>query len=110
MVGATHTERQSSNKRASKAGAEDTSKEVFSDRLTTLRGLIDKQKSIGLALLVTVSGLLTPNDYLRLAPILWYRHLDDHATHIVAPVNGLIPCLMSNADHFLDMLPDHAMR
>lgn len=89
---------------------EDASKEVFSDRVTTLRGLIDKQKSIGLELLVTVSGLLTPNDYMRITPILWYRHLDDHATHIVAPVRVSTLCLRSNADEILDVFLDHAMR
>ncbi|KAI0355950.1 hypothetical protein OH77DRAFT_1402071 [Trametes cingulata] len=86
---------------------EDGSKEVFGDRLATLRCLLERQKSTGLELLVTVSGLLAPTDYLRMAPILWYRHLDDPAPHVVAPTCFLVmQCAEKIPDEFTGLIND----
>ncbi|KAI0828677.1 hypothetical protein BC628DRAFT_1316176 [Trametes gibbosa] len=86
---------------------EELSKEVFGDRIVTLRALAERHKSTGLELLVTVSGLLTPDDYLRLAPILWYRHMDDHATHVVASASFLtMQCAEKIPDEFTRLI-DH---
>ncbi|KAI0659698.1 hypothetical protein C8Q70DRAFT_914754 [Cubamyces menziesii] len=100
-----------------KGGSDDSSKEVFGDRLTMLRSVMEKQKSIGLELLVTVSGLLSSNDLVRLAPMLWYRHLDDTATHVVAPTCFLVmQCAERLPDEFTGMIhddlknPDSAVR
>ena len=74
-----------------------------------LRSVMEKQKSIGLELLVTVSGLLSSNDLVRLAPMLWYRHLDDTATHVVAPV-GVFEYPSSTSSEFdTDLFLGHAM-
>ncbi len=64
----------------------DTGQDTFEDRITLLQSCIDKKISTALELLVTVSGLLQPNDYMQLAPILWYQHLDNTASHVIAPV------------------------
>ncbi|KAH9852273.1 hypothetical protein C2E23DRAFT_921858 [Lenzites betulinus] len=86
---------------------EDLSKEVFGDRIVTLRGLAEREKSTGLELLVTVSGLLVPDDYLRIAPILWYRHMDDHATHVVASTSFLVmQCAEKIPDEFTGLIND----
>ncbi|KAI0327553.1 hypothetical protein GY45DRAFT_1256742 [Cubamyces sp. BRFM 1775] len=90
-----------------RAGSDDPSKEAFGDRLAILRLLMEKQKSIGLELLVTVSGLLSSNDYMRLAPMLWYRHLNDTATHVVAPTCFLVmQCAEKLPEEFTGMIHD----
>ena len=63
-----------------------------------LRSLVDKKVSTALELLVTVSGLLQPNDYIQLGPILWYRHLDHNASHVIAPVSTSDPYPCAIAD------------
>ncbi|OSC98071.1 hypothetical protein PYCCODRAFT_1375895 [Trametes coccinea BRFM310] len=94
-------------RRSSKGGVEDPSKETFGDRLMLLRSLVEKQKSTGLELLVTVSGLLGPNDYVRLAPVLWYKHLNDTATHVVAPTCFLImQCAERIPEEFTGLIGD----
>ncbi|KAI0754356.1 hypothetical protein C8Q80DRAFT_1095352 [Daedaleopsis nitida] len=75
---------------SSKGGSSDVVQEPFLDRIMMLRSLIDKKISTALELLVTVSGLLQPNDYMQLAPIMWYQHLDNTASHVVAPACFLI--------------------
>ena len=60
--------------------------DAFDDRFMLLHTLIERKISTSLELLVTVSGLLQPNDYVHLGPILWYRHLDSPVSHVVAPV------------------------
>ncbi|KAI0676337.1 hypothetical protein C8Q78DRAFT_1084712 [Trametes maxima] len=95
------------SKRSSKGGVEDTTKEVFGDRVTALRALVERDKSTGLELLVTISGLLSPEDYIRMAPVLWYRHLDDPATHVVAPTCFLVmQCAEKIPDEFTRLIND----
>ncbi|KAI0642797.1 hypothetical protein C8Q79DRAFT_917084 [Trametes meyenii] len=105
------------SRRSSKGGVEDTPKEVFGDRVAALRALVEREKSTGLELLVTISGLLSPGDYIRIAPILWYRHLDNPATHVVAPTCFLVmQCAEKIPDEFAGLInddmtnPDAAMR
>lgn len=71
---------------ASKGGSADPALDTFDDRIMMLQSLVDKKISTALELLVTISGLLQPNDYIHIAPMLWYQHLDDSASHIIAPV------------------------
>ncbi|KAI8972849.1 hypothetical protein BD414DRAFT_559591 [Trametes punicea] len=95
------------SKRLSKRGADDNTKDIFGDRLQMLRSLIERQKSTGLELLVTVSGMLSPNDYMRLAPVLWHKHLDNAATHVVAPTCFLImQCAERIPDEFTGLIGD----
>ncbi|CDO70971.1 hypothetical protein BN946_scf184830.g2 [Trametes cinnabarina] len=94
-------------KRTSKGGVEDASQETFGDRILFLRSLVEKQESTGLELLVTVSGLLASVDYVRLAPVLWYKHLGDTATHVVAPTCFLImQCAERIPDEFTSLISD----
>ncbi|KAI0631245.1 hypothetical protein C8Q77DRAFT_1062302 [Trametes polyzona] len=104
VVGTASTDNRMS-KRASKGAVEDPSKEVFGDRLVTIRTLLEKQHSTGLELLVTISGLLSPSDYLRIAPILWFRYLGDHATHVIAPTCFLVmQCAEKIPDEFTGLI------
>lgn len=65
----------------------DAGQDNFDARIMMLQSLIDKRISTTLELLVTISGLLQPNDYMQLGPILWYKHLDNVASHVIAPVS-----------------------
>ena len=65
----------------------DAGQDNFDARIMMLQSLIDKRISTTLELLVTISGLLQPNDYMQLGPILWYKHLDNVASHVIASVS-----------------------
>ena len=94
-----------------KGGHPDGVQDPFDDRIATLRSLIDKKFSTALELLVAVSGLLQPPDYMHIAPILWYQHLDDIASHVVAPVRCPLVHYMPSANRKdPDLLPSYAMR
>ena len=71
---------------SSQGGYVDAGHDSFDARIMMLQSLIDKRISTALELLVTISGLLQPNDYMQLGPILWYQHLDNVASHVIAPV------------------------
>ncbi|KAI0763460.1 hypothetical protein BD413DRAFT_484122 [Trametes elegans] len=95
-------------KRTSKGGVEDPSKEVFGDRLALLHTLLEREKSTGLQLLVMISGLLSPVDYMRIGPILWHRHLVDRAAHVIAPTCFLImQCAEKIPDEFIALISDN---
>ncbi|TFK92378.1 hypothetical protein K466DRAFT_480806 [Polyporus arcularius HHB13444] len=88
-----------------RGGSADTGQDTFEDRITLLQSCIDKKISTALELLVTVSGLLQPNDYMQLAPILWYQHLDNTASHVIAPTCFLVmQCAEKIPDEFAGLI------
>ncbi|GBE83781.1 hypothetical protein SCP_0508370 [Sparassis crispa] len=65
----------------SSAGTQD----AYATRFETLKALDQPLKFTSLDLLVSVSGLLKPHDYLLLGPTLWKHCLDDPSSHLIAP-------------------------
>ena len=59
----------------------------FEDRIEFLSSASRVLKSAALELLVSISGLLTPEDYIRLAPVLWNRCMDETEARVIAPVS-----------------------
>lgn len=109
MVGPSSFDSQPS-KTSSKSGSGDSGQDDFDDRILSLQSLIDKRVSTALELLVTVSGLLQPNDYAHLGPILWYRHLDNVEPHVVAPVRTSHTPIELPLIVYADLFPRYAMR
>ncbi|RPD69417.1 hypothetical protein L226DRAFT_471808 [Lentinus tigrinus ALCF2SS1-7] len=100
-VVATSTTDSPRSKAVTRGGTLDSVQDTFDDRVTLLQSLIDKKISTALELLVTVSGLLQSNDYMHLAPILWYQHLDNVASHVIAPTCFLVmQCAEKIPDEF----------
>ncbi|OBZ67524.1 hypothetical protein A0H81_12594 [Grifola frondosa] len=90
-----------------KAQNDDSTPDVLADRLEKLKSLHHALRSTILELLVTISGLLTPEDYLRLTSTLWHRHLDDTSINVVAPTCFLVmQCAEKNADDFVRIIED----
>ncbi|TBU39115.1 hypothetical protein BD309DRAFT_873000 [Dichomitus squalens] len=89
VVGPTGVDTQQ-GKTAFQSGSIDAYQDSFDSRITMLQSLIDRRVSTALDLLVTVSGLLQPDDYMRLGPILWYKHLDNPEPHVIAPTCFLV--------------------
>ncbi len=59
----------------------------FADRIEFLTLSSRMLKAAALELLVSISGLLTPEDYIRLAPVLWNQCMDEVEARVIAPVS-----------------------
>ncbi|OCH88423.1 hypothetical protein OBBRIDRAFT_734457 [Obba rivulosa] len=66
--------------------------EYFRDALALLRSFSENESLLttSFELLVSVSGLLQPSDYGRIAIVAWKRCLDEHASKLTAPACFLI--------------------
>lgn len=62
--------------------------EEFNNKIKWLTSLHNDRGSTILELLVSISGLLTPADYMKLTPIIWHRALDAPSPKVTAPVSS----------------------
>lgn len=60
----------------------------FAERIDFLTSTSRMLKSAALELLVSVCGLLSPDDYNRLVPVLWNQCMDEQEARVIAPVRS----------------------
>lgn len=62
-------------------------KNSFKERIDFLTSTSHMLKAATLELLVSISGLLAPDDYVRMAPVLWNHCMDEQEARVIAPVS-----------------------
>ncbi|KAH9946910.1 hypothetical protein B0H21DRAFT_857417 [Amylocystis lapponica] len=75
---------------AARTISENAAQRALSARLQCLKSLYKALNCTTLELLVSISGLLKPEDYIRLGPVLWSQYLDNPIATVIPPTCFLV--------------------
>lgn len=87
----------------------ETVKSEFNSRIKTIQTVLQTHKAIFFNLFVLVSGLLTPDHYGRLGPMIWDDLMTDLHAMTIIPVSFHSRVFLHWTDKFSAMLPSNAV-